>query len=217
MVIETLGNRIRLVREKAKLSQEELAEKLGVTQTTITRYENGHRLPCADFLESLVKLSGCDPGWLLAGEAEIIEVPSGGDIPGSDYILVPRVSGEIAAGEGLAPEEAVEIRIAFRRDWIQKKGNPENMSLIRIRGDSMEPTLFSGDTVLIDHGKNYAEPEGGLYAIAVDGMIMIKRLQPLPDKKIRVISDNPKYVTYAAAPERIHINGKAVWFGREMD
>ena len=62
MVIKTLGNRIRLVREKAKLSQEELAEKLGVTQTTITRYENGHRLPCADFLESLVKLSGCDPG-----------------------------------------------------------------------------------------------------------------------------------------------------------
>ena len=217
MVIETLGNRIRLVREKAKLSQEELAEKLGVTQTTITRYENGHRLPCADFLESLVKLSGCDPGWLLAGEAEIIEVPSGGDIPGSDYILVPRVSGEIAAGEGLAPEPSVEIRIAFRRDWIQKKGDPKNMSLIRVRGDSMEPTLFSGDTVLIDHGKNYIEPEGGLYAMAVDGLIMIKRLQPLPDKKIRVISDNPKYVTYAAAPERIHINGKAVWFGREID
>ncbi|MEK7880793.1 MAG: helix-turn-helix transcriptional regulator, partial [Deltaproteobacteria bacterium] len=80
-----------MVREKAKLSQEELAEKLGVTQTTITRYENGHRLPCADFLESLVKLSGCDPGWLLAGEAEITEVPCAGDLPGSDYILVPRV------------------------------------------------------------------------------------------------------------------------------
>jgi phage repressor protein C with HTH and peptisase S24 domain len=74
----------------------------------------------------------------------------------------------------------VDIKIAFRRDWIKKKGSPGNMSLIKVSGDSMQSTLLSGDIVLVDHGHNYIDPQGGIYAIAVDGEIMIKRVQPIP-------------------------------------
>jgi phage repressor protein C with HTH and peptisase S24 domain len=82
----------------------------------------------------------------------------------------------------------------------------------------MEPTLYSGDIVLVDHNRNYIDPQGGIYAIAMDDIIMIKRLQVIyPAKKIRIISDNPKYEHLEAEPEQVIINGKVIWFGREIE
>jgi len=135
-----------------------------------------------------------------------------------EFVYVPVVSGRISAGGGLIPDTSIELRLAFRRDWIQRHGDPRNMSLIRVSGDSMEPTLYSGDIVLVDHNRNYIDPQGGIYAIAMDDIIMIKRLQMIyPSKKIRVISDNPKYETFEIDPENIIINGKVIWFAREIE
>jgi len=36
---------------------------------------------------------------------------------------------------------------------------------------------MAGDLVLIDHGHNYLDPQGGIYAIALGDSILIKRLQ----------------------------------------
>ena len=92
------------------------------------------------------------------------------------------------------------------------------MSMIRVRGDSMEPTLQSGDLALVDHGRNYVDPQGGIYAIAIDHTIMIKRLQVLhPSKTIRVISDNGRYEPIETDLDRLRINGKVIWFGREIE
>jgi len=135
-----------------------------------------------------------------------------------DFVYVPVVSGRISAGGGLIPDTSIELRLAFRRDWIQRHGDPRNMSLIRVSGDSMEPTLYSGDIVLVDHNRNYIDPQGGIYAIAMDDIIMIKRLQMIyPAMKIRVISDNPRYETFELEPDRVVINGKVIWFGREIE
>jgi len=110
------------------------------------------------------------------------------------------------------------MRVAFRRDWIQRKGSPQNMSLIRVAGDSMEPTLQSGDIVLIDHGRNYVDPHGGIYAIVMDDQIVLKRLQVLyPARKIKLTSDNSRYEPSEIEPEQIKINGKVIWFGRELE
>lgn len=136
----------------------------------------------------------------------------------SEFCFIPQVRGEIGAGGGLVPDNTVELKVAFRRDWISRKGNPDGMSIIRVSGDSMEPTLLSGDLVLVDHGRNYMDPQGGIYALAIDNQIMIKRLQPVQTTGwIRIISDNPRYETYEADPEKVRVNGKVIWFGRELE
>jgi len=72
--------------------------------------------------------------------------------------------------------------------------------------------------ILIDHGRNYLDPHGGIYAIALDDTLMIKRLQPeYPNKKVQIISDNPKYKVMEAMIDQVHINGKVIWFGREIE
>ena len=89
------------------------------------------------------------------------------------------------------------------------------MSLVRIVGDSMEPTLHAGDIVLIDHTKNYISGNS-IYAISIDDEIFIKRLQLISKTQIQVISDNNKYPPYITHPDNLKINGKALWFAHEI-
>jgi len=134
-----------------------------------------------------------------------------------DFVLIPHLSGKISAGVGLAPENEIHVRVAFRKDWIKKKGSPEQMSLIKVKGDSMEPTLSSGDMILVDHSRNTIDPQGGIYAIVIDDMIMIKRLHVLGTNRIRIVSDNPHYEPIETTADDLKINGKVLWFCRELE
>lgn len=134
-----------------------------------------------------------------------------------DFVSIPQVSGRISAGASLAPENDVDVRVAFRKAWIRKKGSPDKMSLIKVKGDSMEPTLLSGDMILVDHSKNVIDPQGGIYAIVIDDMIMLKRLQVLGQGRIRVVSDNPRYESIEVHADALAINGKVLWYCRELE
>lgn len=161
--------------------------------------------------------------WLLTGEGlikkeEITQIVTRKyAFPEQDFIFIPMVSGKISAGGGLIPETDVELRVAFKQDWIKRHGDPNNMVLIRVSGDSMEPTLCNGDIVLVNTNHRWIDPQGGIYAITIDDLIMIKRLQIIyPVKKIRVISDNHKYEPFEVEERDITVNGKIIWFVREL-
>lgn len=224
----SLGDRIKQLRKSQNLTQQAFAKALGISAGYVSEIEQGNKMPGSEVLLSLKQVFHINTDWLLTGEGEmergkkekplmVCEEPAIYYKEG-DFIYVPMVSGKISAGGGLIPETTVELKLAFRRDWIQRHGDPRNMSLIRVSGDSMEPTLYSGDVVLVDHNRNYIDPQGGIYAIAMDDIIMIKRLQVIyPGKKIRIISDNPKYEHLEAEPEQVIIIGKVIWFGREIE
>jgi len=177
--------------------------------------------PSFEVLTKIAEFYNADITWLLLGRhPEIIkqEGHSPETTGDSDFVFVPMVSGSLAAGLPLEADNKIELKIAFRKEWIARKGDPKRMSLIRIHGDSMEPTLYSGDIVLIDHAQNAISPQGGIYAIALDGEIMIKRVEFLRSRKIVVIkSDNPRYSTEESPPERLTVNGKMIWFAREAE
>lgn len=67
VVIEELADRIRAAR--GKTSRRALAERLGVDQMTIYKWEKGKQTPMADRLEAIAEATGVDPGWLLSGRA----------------------------------------------------------------------------------------------------------------------------------------------------
>lgn len=217
--MDTLGKRIRSLREKKGLNQSELAHELGLeSPMAVSKYEKDQREPDVAKLIKVSDLFGVSMDWLLTGEGPVQAGAALTETSDDDFVFIPQVRGEISAGEGSAPDDVIELKIAFAKDWIKRRGDPKNLSLIRIRGDSMEPTLRSGDLVLVDHNRNYLDPQGGIYAVVMDDLIMIKRVQVLyPTDRVSIISDNPQYESIEIKTAEVRINGKIIWFGRELE
>jgi len=105
----------------------------------------------------------------------------------------------------------------FRTDWLKRKGSPSHMILIDIYGNSMEPELKDGDTVLIDTSEKDILA-GAIYAVGIDDTIMVKRIEKHPGKVV-LMSDNKDYEpVYLSQHEMnsVRIIGKVVWISRDV-
>ncbi len=70
MTVLGLGARLSAVRRQAKLSQEEMAEKLGVSRSAYQYYERGERDLTGSLLLKVFEQFGVDPLWILEGDSE---------------------------------------------------------------------------------------------------------------------------------------------------
>jgi phage repressor protein C with HTH and peptisase S24 domain len=220
---------IERIKEHANIkSDSAVAELLGMNQSTFAERKRKNSVPY-DELEGYCQKEGLSFGWAITGEGparlggQVLYsskemVAESSSAWGDEFILIPRMTGNISAGGGLIPDNTVEMKVAFRKDWISRRGDPQNMSLVRVSGDSMEPTLLSGDLILVDHGRNFVDAHGGLYAVSMDHSIMIKRVQVIHTTgKLKIISDNSRYEPIEADPLQVKVNGKVIWFGRELE
>ncbi len=78
-----------------------------------------------------------------------------------------------------------------------------------VTGDSMEPTLPNGSHVFVDTSHNYPSPPD-LYAINYGHGLMVKRVELLPDDKLRVISDNDRYSDFEFPLQDVDVFGRVV-------
>lgn len=139
----------------------------------------------------------------------------------ADFVAVPRLAVRASAGPGaLATEEATRGRFAFDQGWLRglTTGGPAALSLIRVEGDSMSPTLEDGDDILVDGGDGADRLRDGIYVLRMDDALLVKRLQLNPiDRCVTIASDNVAYPPLPDCdPARIHIVGRVVWGGRRF-
>lgn len=224
--MRTISEIIEVIKEKKGLSKDaDVANLLNINPKTFATAKSRNSIPFEE-LTSLCNKEGWSLNFLLTGEGtpessiqyKPVAIGDEQSPDNKDFVSVPRVSGAIGAGSGRVPNNNIEVSIAFRKDWIERKGDPRNMSLIKVSGDSMAPTFVSGDLILVDHNKNYIDPQGGLYAIVLDDGIMIKRIQVMyPGKKLKIASDNLNYESIEVEADLVTVNGKVIWFGREID
>jgi SOS-response transcriptional repressor LexA len=226
----------RIITVKNLKNDAGLARYLKVRPAIISNWRTRGTIPY-DMLFSICEQDGFTLDFIISGRGPIYfgdsvgvmgDAPSRGGVagveerakayaPGNDeFVYISQVTGRISAGKGRIPENSVDVKIAFRREWIKRKGRPENMVLIKVDGDSMEPSLMSGDLVLIDRNRDFIDPQGGIYALALEDIIMIKRVQILTDR-VKILSDNPKYEAFDVPSDRIKVNGKVIWFARELE
>jgi transcriptional regulator with XRE-family HTH domain len=72
--VATFGDQLVAAREQAKLSQADLARKLGVRKATLANWEDDLNEPRANKLQTLCGLLGVSLKWLLTGEGEEVEI-----------------------------------------------------------------------------------------------------------------------------------------------
>ncbi len=213
---QNFGQRLRQRRESLGLRKQELATSIGVSLTTIQQYEHG-QMPKGEFAVRLGQALNCSLDWLLAGKASTQGIEDGS---ANNLVLVPMVEARLSAGGGSFETGMEHVRhYAFRFDFLRRKGTPSSMVLLRVAGDSMQPSILHNDVVLIDQSQTTPKP-GHMYAVSVEDMVYLKTVNAMPGKII-LSSINPLYGPIEVdscehTQDLVRIIGRAVWMGREL-
>ncbi len=214
--IKNFHLRLQQQREKCGMRKQELAERIGVSITTIQQYENG-QLPKGEFAVRIAEVLDCSLDWLLAGRATgecNIEMSS------SRLVFLPLVEARLNHDKsGFELSNATLQNVAFCWECLCAMGDPDSMVLLHVTGDSMQPRIFNNDMVLIDQSQTAPMP-GNMYAVGVDDMVYIKVIDSIPGKLL-LSSINPSYGTIEIDTSSqfghcIKILGRAVWVGRKL-
>ncbi|MBK5265313.1 MAG: S24 family peptidase [Alphaproteobacteria bacterium] len=135
-------------------------------------------------------------------------------------VLVPQYDlGASAGGGSLDQSERPAGRMAFEEKWLRDLGaNPSGLSMIRVDGDSMAPTLSHGDDILVDRMDGAARLRDGIYVLRLDDVLMVKRVAlGLSKDRFSVRSDNPNYPDWEDVdPALVDVIGRVIWAGRKV-
>lgn len=202
--------------------QGNLADELGITQPTISRWLKGAE----------IKSKHRDALYLLAEEKGIVnhDPYSDRETSDADYEnFIPEIDLTAGLGGGGFTTVAITAKngVTFAKeavrdhwrlpDWIFARMNarPQNIAAFPVQGDSMEPTLEDGDIVFIDTRHRAPSPDG-IYALADEfGGVIVKRLEVISrpgeeDVRVSIISDNPRHRSRELTLPEISIVGRYV-------
>lgn len=190
---EDRSKRIRELVDKSGLSVRELARRIGVSNVSIGKWLHGQNVPSGRALDSFCSYFDVSPSFVLFGE--------GGGNQGTsafaaDTISIPLYDVSASCGSGAIVDspESIIRSIRVSKEFLRRyapAANPNSLNIISITGDSMSPTIEDGDSVIVDTSDKIVRRDG-LYAVQMNGMLFVKRIQILPTG-LRIISDNPHY------------------------
>lgn len=205
-----ISYKIKALRHRAGMTQDEFAKALGQKPSKIRDIEAGRQRVNDQFVTNLVEIFPVDLNWLFSSDDSDVDAPPIGpangnkpfradvQIKGQDYSTIRLYDVDAAAGNGIIPvTEDTSDQLAFSRTWLLRHGIAADLAgLVRVKGDSMAPTLPDRSLVLVDFRGRADWSVPGVYIIRHEGAIVVKRLQ-LPTKPREswaiMISDNPAY------------------------
>lgn len=214
-----IGERMKLRRKELKLSADVVAEKLGVSRSTIFRYEKGdiEKLP-TNILDDIAEVLKTTPAFLMGWEDE--NVPSIETIykqlnperqtkvynfaeqqleeQNSNVVQFPvqnsheEVQAYLSAGTGILNYYEAD------KDIVEVPADaPEHDWIFKIVGDSMKPLFDTGDIVYVDEFKQGTDTiqNGRIYVVEVDGEAYIKKVYVYEETQtLRLVSLNKDYM-----------------------
>lgn len=202
--MSTISERIKELRVKQGLTQEELAERAGYeSRTSIAKIETGQRsikehkiAPIAKALNTTVAyLIGADKDEDAKSELLSVKMP---------------VRAEVKAGFDAYAEEDFSEYELIPLEWLHRQ-NPKSFICLKIRGDSMYPDFHDGDRILVRLSPIVASGRTAVVIFDSD-FGTVKKIEYTKDymKLIPFNREYPTKVIEGADLERVHIIGE-VW------
>lgn len=121
-----------------------------------------------------------------------------------------------AAGSGATDlDETVTDYVPFRRSWLDRiTADPTQCTLISVMGDSMEPTLPQGSSILVDRSQRNRR-QGGIFVVRSQDGLVVKRAARDGSGRWLLRSDNPHWKDQPW-PANADLIGEVKWMGREL-
>ncbi|EKV01603.1 putative transcriptional regulator [Leptolyngbya sp. PCC 7375] len=171
------------------------ARECGFSDTVLRQYLSGQSEPTRPVLLAIARAADVSLEWLAAGQGET-------DVLAKKYIY--------------------KETLAFEAGWLKAEfpNSFENLLLTQVKDESMKPTLYVGDLILVDTNvRDLDVIDHGVYLLKLGDRLLIKRLQYWVDNTLQVLSDNPTYETLSIElserPSDLSIMGKVVWVGHK--
>jgi len=192
-----------------KITQAALARACGIRPPSVNDWLSGKTKAIeGENLLRAAEILKVSPMWLATGkgsmrpEVDVIDVEG---LPAAlaqkitsyrQVVQVPRYDVVGSMGPGTEPPEInmVVETMSLDANWVRQNltyTKLDNLKLISGRGDSMAPTIRSGDAVLVDAGVTTVEDDA-IYFFLMRGKLQIKRIQRGLDG-LTIISDNTQY------------------------
>lgn len=206
----TLADRVQKRMTELDITQEQLAEMADTSQTTISNILNGTTKKPRNLLE-LSKSLGVSAEWLQTGvgETNLVSLTTEEKNDDEDAIVFEVLDIKASAGFGSSGDVMEVIhQIKFNSTHyfeLFRGMNPDNISIISVKGDSMSPTFENGDLLFVDTSINTYDGDG-IYVFTFDNFIFVKRIQKT-GKYFSIISDNKFYEPWELDGECV-IHGK---------
>ena len=123
---------------------------------------------------------------------------------------------ESAAGHGaVVDSERVIGRVAFRRSWLRKQGlTADPCSVIHVVGESMEPTLPDGCSILVNRAQ-HRRHLNRIFVLRTHDGLLVKRAGKNEAGKWLLVSDHPAWAS-VAWPDSAEVVGEVRWMGRTL-
>lgn len=224
-------DRLRWARKRAGYdSAREAAEALGIPTPTYHGHENGGR-KFADMAEKYARKFRVPVAWLMYGAGPAPDnapPPEPEPLPEiySDMVAIREVDVRAGAGGGGVVAEAygfledgngsdpIKGKWSFPKSFVsgELRTAASSIDIVEILGDSMEPTLFSGDRAVVDTGHKNPWPDG-IFMLWDGYGVIVKRVEIIRGRDrptIRCISDNERHAPFELELVDAHIIGRVI-------
>ncbi len=210
-----LAGRLRILSDRCG-GPSRLAEKAGVSASIVSRCLSDESAPNLASAAAIARAGGVTLDWLATGQGSPDRLESEIDSSVQFFDL------QASAGPGLiAPEhDSASERIALPISQIRRQSGvtSTNLCALLARGDSMEPTIRNGALLLLD--RSVQHPREGIHVIKRGDDVLVKRIQLIGTRSVRLISDNTRYI-----PEDMPLDdpslpvrfvGLVIWIGQVL-
>ena len=230
------GTRVREIRKLLGLTQTQLAEIAGTSNSLISMVEQNQTGPSLRNAALIAKALGTSMDYLLgwvddarrtheivselnANIARVRDLEDGHAEPldpdWHEYVGIDEVDMTVGTNTSDS-DERVKGRVKFQYPWLRKHGLKAHMCrIVRVAGESMEPTVPDGCAILVD-GASTERRDGGIFVLRLGGTVLVRRV--IHDAKAGwlLLSDNPDKAGWPTRPWPDHatIVGEVKWLGR---
>lgn len=213
------SRRLALACDKAGLlmpgRQAVIAKRMKLTPKAVSKWFNGESIPRRGRLQDLATIIGTSGSYLLGESSE-----DGIDTDRSKHNDIYRVDVldlTVSAGPGayMLSEHvdvlyAIEFTVGHGKELFGNRAQ-DTVKVMTVNGDSMSPTLVSGDRLFVDISVRHFNTDG-IYSFVFGRTFYVKRLQMQGDR-LAVLSDNPAYETWYIEEknqDQLYVMGKAL-------
>ena len=213
---ETRRERLRqLIGDEYSGNVSRFAQLVGKSQSQLSSTLTGRKGFGEKLARQIEAAVGLSKGWLDRADDD----QSAAEVAPEGFVAVKRVRIKLSAGVvGWAIEchQDEAPPLFFRREWFESRGfRPDQLVAVKVEGQSMEPGLYEGDTIVINKNDTKVV-DGEVFAVNYEGELVIKRLRRDAGEWF-LASDNPDKRRYGdkRCGEGVQIIGRVVYKNSE--